>query len=128
MVESGETGKVVKVLESTTSGNCLFFKDVLSQELRGPDMGPISRFMQSGYLMAPQESPRVIKNESIVLFFCVCTQVTCDSCVQRGRSKSKPLGDGETLKGGLQNRSGGLGRTTLVLRMGVLILHEVCLA
>ena len=78
-------------------------------------MGPISRFLQSGYLMAPQESPRVIKNEFIVFFFFFCTQVTFDSFVQRGRSKSKPLGDGETLKGGLQNRLGGLGRTFLVL-------------
>ena len=69
MVESGETGKVVKVLESTSSGNCLFLKEVLGQELRGPDMEPTSRFLQSGYLMAPQESPRVIKNESIVFFF-----------------------------------------------------------
>ena len=55
----------------------------------------------------------------------MCTQVICDSCVQRGRSKSKPLGDGETLKGGLQNRSGGFGRTTLVLtEMSILLVGD----
>ena len=87
MVESGETGKVVKVLESTTSGNCLFLKEVISQELRGPDMGPISRFLQSGYLMAPQESPRVIKNESVV-FFVLCVHKSHVTLVFRGEGLS----------------------------------------